>query len=252
MGILDWGIGGLGLYKLVKKEAPGQAVLYFSDSGFHPYGKVKTAELAARLTSVLQSMKEIGAEKVVVACNAASTVLDHINKKGNGLPELTGIIEHGIRAALEQKKKSIGIIGGRRTVSSGLYRRALRNSGFQVTQRVAQPLSALIEAGDFESGLLDRELSKILKPINDVDVLLLGCTHYPAIADLIKKHLPTATVIDPAEEALEWLGKKWGFLGQDKVEDFFFTTGCKKTTSLSAERAFGVNLGSIKKFTIKN
>lgn len=252
LGILDWGIGGLGLYKLVKKEAPCQPVIYFSDSGFAPYGKVKTAELSARLTLVLQSLKNMGAERVVIACNAASTVLDHVEKKGRGLPHITGIIEHGIRAVLRQEKKKIGVIGGKRTIYSGHYGRALKKAGYHVRQRVAQPLSAFIEAGDFESGRLDFELRKILHPLRDMEAILLACTHYPAIADRIKAYLPSSMIIDPAEETLKWLQDRWGLEGQETWEDLFFTTGCSETMSLSAKKAFQVSPEDIKNFSIKS
>ncbi len=75
LGIVDWGIGGIGLVRALDEVAPGLPVLYWSDAGATPYGRMGTDDLAARLTTVVTELAERGATEVVLACNAASTVV---------------------------------------------------------------------------------------------------------------------------------------------------------------------------------
>jgi len=148
--ILDWGIGGLGFYTLLKSRHPDLPVLYFSDAGAMPNGRLPAPLLAERLRVVLRHLAERGIDRVVVACNAASTVVGEVT----AVPDVVGVIEHGIGAVREKGKgkrgkggMTVGVIGGERTIRSGAYGRALRDDGYRVVQRVAQPLSALIEKG---------------------------------------------------------------------------------------------------------
>ncbi len=90
-------------------------------------------------------------------------------------------------------------MGGRRTIAAGHYRRGLARRGRVVLSRVAQPLSAHIEAGRTGSPEFRSDLANILAPLRHVDALVLACTHYPAARDWFAAALPHATLIDPAE-----------------------------------------------------
>jgi glutamate racemase len=233
--LLDWGIGGLSVYNELKKARAGGACVYFSDSGFTPYGKVPAEELGRRVVAVIRS----GAEKydlnqAVIACNAASTVIEAVRKEID-LPVL-GMIEAGIELVKESGKKKIGVIGGGRTVDSRLFSRALAPHGFEVKEEVAQPLSALIEAGELSGPKLEYELSRILRPLSQVDALLLACTHYPAIADPIRKILPVP-LLDPAAKVAGWLAARLPEAGE-QGSDLFFTTGSALGSDGAARAAF--------------
>jgi glutamate racemase len=75
LGIVDWGIGGVGLVNALDRLAPGLPILYWSDAGATPYGRMGVDELTDRLMTVVTSLAERGATEVVLACNAASTVV---------------------------------------------------------------------------------------------------------------------------------------------------------------------------------
>jgi len=90
LGIVDWGVGGLGFYKELKKRVDAP-VLYFSDNGFTPYGRMPTHALGRRLDSIFRLLVERGATHICIACNAASSAYpdgDNVN----------GIIQHGVNA----------------------------------------------------------------------------------------------------------------------------------------------------------
>src|SRR5258708_27669847 len=174
LGILDWGIGGLGIYSLAGRQIPGLSVIYFSDTAVTPYGKMSRSELVSRLNIVIAYLHSQGVTHVLVGCNAASTVLPLLS--ANGIT-IKGVIEPAVGMTARLQPARLGLIGGRRTVLSGVYRRGLAKRGIKVRQRIAQPLSALIESGDVGSHRLAEECRRILAPIKKSSHLLLACTH---------------------------------------------------------------------------
>lgn len=245
LGILDWGIGGVGFYAQVRARLPNLPVVYWSDAGAVPYGKLAPAELARRLVVIARWLKgEAGVTHLAVACNAASSVLPKIDLADERLPEMTGVIEHGARAALQRTRpgQTIGVVGGRRTILSGAYRRAL--SGRAVRQRIAQPISARVEAGDLDSEGLRSELDVIMAPLRQVDLLVLACTHYPALREAFAERAPDAGIVDPAAELLAWAMDAWPLdsPATGGARDIVLTTGSVAATARSARLAFGMAL----------
>jgi glutamate racemase len=236
LGIVDWGIGGIGLYKLIKDQIR-VPITYFSDTGVTPYGKMSPQELAARLVTVLRWLKHHDVTHILIGCNAASTAIPRL--KEMELPIL-GVIESAIQEALRRKPRSLGLIGGRRTVISGSYRRPFNDNGIPIKQRIAQPLSARVEAGDLSSSDLSLECRRILKPLRDCSHILLACTHYPAIENILRQHVSDKTeFIDPAGAVVERV-RQWELDGTGMDE--FFTTGRSSEMQRSARAAFGVHL----------
>ena len=245
LGILDWGIGGVGFYTMTRARLPDLPVVYWSDAGTIPYGKQAPGELARRVVAVARRLKrEEGVTHLAVACNAASSVLPRIDMSDETLPEIAGVIEHGVRASLQRSAPGqiIGVVGGRRTILSGAYRRAL--SGRAVRQRVAQSVSARIEAGDLTSDGVRRELDRIMAPLREVDLLVLACTHYAALEGAFAERAPRAEIIDPAAELLAWAVDAWKLdSAQSGSEpDRVLTTGDVEATARSALLAFGMKL----------
>lgn len=248
LGILDWGIGGVGFYASARARLPALPIVYWSDAGAMPYGKQHPAELAQRIVAIARWLKrEAGVTHLVIACNAASSVLRRIDLSDETLPQITGVIEHGVRAALQRTAPGqvIGVVGGRRTIFSGAYRRAL--SGRVVRQRVAQPISARVEAGDLSSEGLRRELDAIMAPLREVDLLVLACTHYPALRDAFAQRAPRAEIVDPAAELLAWAVDAWQLdsAAPGSEPDRVLTTGNVEATARSALLAFGMELDPV-------
>jgi glutamate racemase len=259
IGVVDWGIGGLGFFKLLRERHPRLPLVYVSDAGETPYGKLPASHLAARLRQIGAFMRSQGVTHLVVACNAASTALPALGVHGvagslataAGRLLVTGVVAHGIRLVRATPARSVGIVGGRRTVRSGIYRRALANRRRTIWQRVAQPLSGRIEAGDLGSRALRDELASILGPLRAVDALLLACTHYPAIAEQFAALLPGARLLDPARAMLAWIEARWLAGAERKPTlprrsaDRVLTTGSPERMRSSAAQAFGVTLGAV-------
>lgn len=240
LGLLDWGIGGIGVYKLVKELLPDVSVTYLSDTGVTPYGKMTREELVTRLDAVLEFLVSKGITHLVIGCNAASTAIPFLNDLGI---TIEGMIESAIESVSKLKPQRLGLIGGRRTVVSGVYRRGFGKMGIDLEQRIAQPLSGLIEAGDLSSDYLKNECRRILSPLKDCSHILLACTHYPAINDVIHQFVSTSTkLVDPAHELI---GRVAAWDLPTGGTDIFLTTGDPLQMKKAACAAFDVEIAEI-------
>jgi glutamate racemase len=237
IGIIDWGIGGVSLYKVIRERIPGVPVTYFSDTGEVPYGKMSRMELTYRLDQVIEYLKARGVTHVVIGCNAASTAIADLDQ--HAVP-VFGVIEPAVRMTARSRPKRLGLIGGRRTVLSGVHRRGFAERGINLRQRIAQPLSAIIESGDVSSRRLHTEAQRILEPLRGCSHVLLACTHYPAILPVLRQHAPKVKFLDPAEELVEVLKRQR--LGRSRGRDEFLTTGSTAGMKKAAFRAFNVKI----------
>ncbi len=235
LGIIDWGIGGVSIYKLLKERYGDLSVIYFSDTGVTPYGKMSRPELVRRLDSVVEFLKGRDVTHIVIGCNAASTALPYLDKCG--LP-IEGVIKPAVAMTAKLNPTKLGVIGGRRTILSGVYRKAFATEDINVSQRIAQPLSGLIESGDIHSDALKRSAELILRPIRNSSHILLACTHYPAILPVLQAFVSPHTIfVDPAAEMVELVGR-WSL--ENGGDDEFLTTGNPIGMKRAAQLAFGV------------
>lgn len=244
LGIIDWGIGGVSVYKLIRDQL-GVPVAYFSDTGVTPYGKMTRSELVSRLDHVVEFLRSKGVTHLVIGCNAASTAIPLLKDQGI---VVEGVIESAIRSTSRLKPKVLGLIGGRRTVVSGVYRRGFALNGIALKQRIAQPLSALIESGDVSSETLKNECRKILSPLKNCSHILLACTHYPAITDVMRPFVSEQTrFVDPAADLVKRV-EKWRL--PTDGDDIFLTSGDADSMKKAASAAFGVEIEHAEKVSI--
>src|SRR5216117_1335820 len=113
LGIVDWGIGGVGISKLAKSRIGNVPILYFSDTGATPYGRMSRHGLVSRLNAVIVFLRSRGVTHLVLACNAASTVIPSLNIAGL---RVKGVVESAVRIAERMRPERLALIGGRRTV----------------------------------------------------------------------------------------------------------------------------------------
>lgn len=204
IGVFDSGIGGLTVVKAMRDLLPNENISYLGDTARVPYGP-KSPETVQRYAIELAEMLiKQNAKALVVACNTVSSV---------ALPALTekfqvpviGVIEPGARAALAvSRNRHIGVIGTRATIRSGAYEKALRTAdeNVRVSSRACPLLVPLIEEGLLNDDVTDRMILRYLEPLmaEDIDTLVLGCTHYPlltgAIARLLKRQI---MIVDSAQ-----------------------------------------------------
>ncbi len=249
LGVLDWGIGGLGFYSRLKRERPDAGVIYLSDAGSVPYGKLDRTELLLRVFHAVSFLQIQGADHVVVACNAASTVLSSLPSDTG--TKVTGIIDSGVETVKRAGVEQVGIVGGERTIRSGIYHRELAACGIGVRGRIAQPLSGMIERGEHHGRTFDTELGRILHPLRRSGTLLLACTHYPAATAAFARFLPATRLLDPVDHLLERTLRTPGRISSEG-KDRIFTTGSPAQTQKGAAAAFGLRLQEIERIVLSS
>jgi len=238
LGICDYGIGGLGVFKNVSIKSDLD-ILYFSDSGYIPYGKLSVTDLKERLSLVFSFMRSKGVTHIAVACNAASSVLID-----NDDDKLTHIISHAVSMIKGLNIKEIGIVGGARTIKSNCYGKELDR--IKTQQRIAQELSIKIENGDLNSNELLNDIETIFTPLKSLDYILLGCTHYPVISKLIAEFCPTSTLLDPSLKMSNWILQNWDAKNGSSNTEWYTTGSCEKMRNAS-KKAFDVEMETITK-----
>lgn len=193
IGIFDSGLGGLSVLRHIREQLPHESLCYFADSGFAPYGDKTEDEITQRTLFAAQFLLQQGVKAIVVACNTATTVA--IKQLRSHYPDLILVgVEPGLKPAASLSKTGcIGVLATSRTLASKKYQ--LLAEQIQQTMHVrfinqACPgLVTQIESGELESETTLALLSKYLQPIfaTEADTIVLGCTHYPFVANSIKR-----------------------------------------------------------------
>lgn len=212
IGVFDSGIGGLTVIRALRERLPAEDILYFGDAARVPYGG-KSAETVLRFTrECIGFLVRRDVKLLVVACNTASALALPVLAGALPMPAV-GVIEPGVRAARERSRnRRIGVIGTEGTVRSGAYRKALVEdagpesgaSGAPLVFEQACPLFVpLAEEGWTEGELPRLAAQRYLAPLlaQEIDTLILGCTHYPLLRGVIAEVTgPSVTLVDSGAE----------------------------------------------------
>lgn len=211
--VLDSGLGGLTVARALRRALPGEGILYFGDTARVPYGSKSAQTITHFVRQIITYFLPFNPKHVVIACNTATAhALPGLRGEFPGLP-ISGVVEPGARAAVEacgsRLRPTIGIIGTEGTIRSGAYERAIRRHR-PLANLIAQPtplLAPIIEEGRSPDDPLVRlALAQYLQPLfgRHLDVLVLGCTHYPVYADLFARMAgPQVAVIDSADKCAQ-------------------------------------------------
>jgi glutamate racemase len=205
IGIFDSGIGGLTVARAIYERLPGESTIYFGDTARVPYGP-KSPETVRRYSrEILQWLLGQGVKAVVIACNTSTAHALSVLREESPVPVI-GVIEPGARAAVAATGGGpVGVIGTAGTIASNAYARAIHAlSPTLKVEQVACPLFVpLAEEGWFDHPATELVAREYLRPLQqaNVDVLVLGCTHYPLLKPLLGRVMgPAVRLIDSAEE----------------------------------------------------
>jgi glutamate racemase len=211
--VLDSGLGGLTVVRALRAALPYDDILYFGDTARLPYGSKSAATVSRFVRQIITYLRPHRPKHVVIACNTATALaLPEVRGEFADL-SISGVIEPGARAAIvaagAKEKPVIGIVATEATIRSKAYDRAIhrRRHHARLLLRAAPLLVPIIEEGrDARDPLVRLALKQYLDPLFErgMDVLLLGCTHYPMLKGLIVKMAgPKIRVIDSAETCAE-------------------------------------------------
>lgn len=203
LGIFDSGVGGTSIWREIQKLLPNEDTIYLADSKNAPYGIKSKEEILQLSIKNTEFLLRQGAKLIVVACNTATTnAIDYL-RANYELPFIG--IEPAIKpAALHTKTKKVGVLATKGTLSSSLFHSTSKMfaEGITVLEQEGVGLVELIEAGKVEDTETRELLKKYLAPMlqQDIDRLVLGCSHYPYLMPVLKEILPPeVTIIDSGE-----------------------------------------------------
>lgn len=216
IGVFDSGVGGLTVLRALRNALPAEDYLYLGDTARLPYG-TKSAETVVRYSlQCAGALVQRGIRLLVVACNTASaSSLGELKHRYPELPVI-GVIEPGAQAAVAASKlKHIAVIGTEGTILGGAYQRALHrlDAEVRVVSRACSLFVAMAEEGWGDGELAEAVARRYLEPLFEAqdapDTLVLGCTHFPLLAEAIRAVLPTQVrIVDSALTTAQAVAKE--------------------------------------------
>ena len=202
IGIMDSGVGGLSVFKEIRKLLPDSRFIYFSDNAWCPYGEKSPEFITDRCRAITDLMLSKGADAMVIACNTATAAAISTLRAEYDIP-FVGMEPAVKPAALGTRSGTIGVLATAGTLKGSKY---LNTKGrFQddvrIVEHVGKGFVELVESGELEGGHAEEVVRESLQPLLDAgaDIIVLGCTHYPFLLPLLEKvACGKAEFIDPA------------------------------------------------------
>ncbi len=211
VGVFDSGVGGLTVAREIIRQLPNESVVYFGDTARVPYGSKSKDTIIRYSGQIIRFLKTKGVKAIVIACNTASAfALDTIEKQLD-LPVI-GVVKPGAKTAVATtKNKRIGVIGTEGTIKSALYTEYIHgiDPQIEVVGKACPLFCPLVEEGMLHDKVTDEIAARYLKTLQDEDIdsLILGCTHYPLLRSTVAKIMgPEVNLVNPAYETALELG----------------------------------------------
>ena len=251
IGVLDSGVGGLTVVSEIIRQLPKESIYYIGDNKRCPYGPRSVEEVQSFIFEMVEFLKQFPLKALVVACNTGAAAALTALQEALSIPGI-GVIHPGARAAIKVTKKGeIGVIGTVGTIQSNMYEKALHelDTYLEVHSHACPTLATVVENQLEDIAYVTQQVKQALLPLTkeDIDTLILGCTHYPLLESYIKEELGEGvTIISSAEETaieLSTILQHKGILSDNlNPKHRFFTTGSVSSFEHIAERWLGYQI----------
>lgn len=203
LGIFDSGVGGLTVVKAVQDLLPAEDVVYLGDTARVPYGSKSPETIRRFAEEDVRYLLTQHVKAIVVACNTATAHALPMLQERYQVP-MVGVIEAGVEAVLaDPQARRVGIIATRGTIASHVYQQALmqRRAGMVICEQATPLLVPLIEENWLDHSATRQVIQTYLQPLleNQIDTLLLACTHYPLLVPLLQEMIgDSVRIVDSA------------------------------------------------------
>ena len=191
IGVFDSGVGGLTILSALRQELPGESYIYLGDTAHCPYGTRSETEIIDLSVRISRFLIEQGVKLIVVACNTASqAALAALRATFPSIP-FVGVVPAVKPAARATQKGRIGIAATNQAAKAAYLRQLIDEfaGGIQAFAIGCPELVTLVEEGQFDGPVVEETVRQALEPIlrEDIDVIVLGCTHFPALRPVIER-----------------------------------------------------------------
>jgi glutamate racemase len=256
IGVFDSGIGGLTVVRALTKRLPHENIVYFGDTARVPYGP-KSAQVVRDTAQDTAFLAGHNVKMVVVACNTVSAVALDVVQKHARVP-VVGVIVPGAQAAVRATgNKRVGVIGTAGTIASRAYTNAIRqlDGSVEVVDQACPLFVPLVEEGWMDHKATSLIAKEYLFPLQlrRIDTLVLGCTHYPLLKEVILRTLNDKTqLIDSGEAAAEEVERVLDARhlrnpSPEKANIQFFVSDIPEKFTEVGERFLGKKLGRVRR-----
>ena len=246
IAVFDSGLGGLTILRALRARLPHEDFFYFADTRFLPYGERPEVFLKERGVLIARALEKRGAKALVIACNTATAAAAEAIRAAMDLPIVA--LEPGVKPAVAlSKSRVIGVLATTRTLASDRFERLVGShaNGYRVLAQPCPGLAEAIEAQGPESAEVAALLDVFVAPLAaaGADVVVLGCTHYPWVAESIARRMPAGVTLldtgEPVARQLERLLASGNLLGGGQGRLTLATSGAPQQVSVTVDRLFG-------------
>lgn len=206
IGIFDSGVGGLTVFRALERRLPNESLIYLGDTARVPYGTRSKETIERYALEDARFIQSQNVKAIVIACNTASAMASSILRESCSVPVL-GVIRPGSREAISQtRNRRIGLIATEATVNSGAYEKAMRamRDDLDIISRACPLFVPLAEEGWANHPVTLQVAEEYLRDLidDDVDTLVLGCTHYPILRTVIEQVMGSEVALIDSGEAV--------------------------------------------------
>ena len=225
IGVFDSGLGGLTVVREMERFLPAENVIYFGDTARVPYGNKSKSKIIEFSHQIMRFLLRHDIKAVIIACGTASSNALEELQESYDLP-IIGVAEPGASAAIRATRNGrIGVLGTAATIRSGAFERLIRmeNQDLEVFSQACPLFVPLVEEGWFREDVTRQVVRRYIAPIKEagVDTVILGCTHYPLLKDLIQEEMGEGVRLINVSEAATLQMK-------DYLEEHDMTSGLDK------------------------
>ena len=202
IGVFDSGVGGLSVLREIRRELPSEDLIYVADSGYAPYGDRPEDYVRGRAIAIMEFLRAQNVKAVVVACNTATGIAVDALRARYTQPIVA--IEPAVKpAAAQTRSKVVGVLATTQTLKGQKFAKLVSTHAgdVEVLTRACPGLVEQVERGEVGSSSTRSLVEQYLRPLIDkgADTIVLGCTHYPFISDVIRDVAgPAVSIIDSA------------------------------------------------------
>lgn len=258
IGVFDSGLGGLVITGAFMKSLPEYDYLYLGDTAHLPYGEKTSGRILKYTLDSLKYLIEQDCKLIIIACNTATSIaLRYIQQKfiPSFAPDIKvlGVVIPTVETAVVDGAESVGVIATSATVASHIYKTELQklDSRIRITEIATPQLVPLIEADDFQ--YMENILEDYLSRFENIDKLILGCTHYPLIKDYCRRLLPPSVRIISQDELIgeklcDYLSRHSEidkYLSKNKIRRFCVTKLSPRACAVATRLLPGIKIEEI-------